>query len=65
MEILFMTFVSICAFALGCAIRDSEWRSNANQPMRICNKGSFYKVVKLDSNRSWEMLDIHESERGW
>lgn len=65
MEILMMALLTTLAFAIGGAMRDSAWRDNATRPMRMMNKGAFYKVVKLDSNHSWEMLDIHEDERGW
>jgi hypothetical protein len=29
---------------LGSAVESKRWRSNADQPMRICQKGRFYKV---------------------
>lgn len=63
MEIILIATFTTLAFAAGAAIRDLAWRENASQPMRICSKDQMYKVVRLDSSQSWDMLDIHSDER--
>lgn len=51
----------ILAFAfgtwLGGLARDSEWRANASQPMRVLSKHRFYKVR--------DVTDVPHSEWEW
>jgi len=40
---------------------EHRWKSNAKVPARLLCGKIFYKVVRLDSNESWEMLRIHDN----
>ena len=58
--------VAVC-FTLGAAVMkwgtERRWKANADVPARPLSGKVFYKVVRLDSDLSWEMLKIHEKDK--
>jgi hypothetical protein len=45
--------------ALGKWATNYRWIENSKVPARILVGKHFYKVVKLDSEKSWDYLNIH------
>jgi hypothetical protein len=62
MEILLIALAWTVGVILGVQATTHRWKDNARHPMRLLCHGKLYKVVELDSAKSWANLMIHKDQ---
>jgi hypothetical protein len=48
---------------MGAFLTNCKWMFNAEEPQRILYNKKYYKVIKIDSEGSWKLAEIHNKNR--
>ena len=62
MELIMFLCGMFFGLIIGSHMTNLEWIANSEEPRRLSKKGKFFKSVRLDSEYSWRMLNIHNDD---
>jgi hypothetical protein len=62
-NIMFFILGGIFGLCMGAFLTNCKWMFNAEEPQRILYNKKYYKVIKIDSEGSWKLAEIHNKNR--
>lgn len=59
--------ITLAAFLAGLElaqfITNLEWKQNSKVPVRLLKGKKFYKVIDINSRKSWKWADLHRHNK--